>query len=201
MMLRQHAMATFAIVFPFAFPGQGWILAVLFAVLGSLLPDMDISDCSPLSGRKDAVSRVLSFLGLAFNWPLSRIFSLIAGKDMSGHRGFAHTVLAGVLLSVLVGALLFVAKLNYLYAAWLFIGYALHLLEDAMTPSGVAPLFPLSKKFYGRIKTENAAWDIITVLLCVPTAMFILGMLSQDSARAALALLVLVLVLTIRIRN
>ncbi len=200
-MLRQHAMATFAIVFPFAFPSQGWILAVLFAVLGSILPDMDISDCNPVSGKKNGVSRVLSFLGLAFNWPLSRIFSLVAGKNMGGHRGFAHTVIAGALLSALVGALLFIANLNYWYATWLFIGYMLHLLEDAMTPSGVAPLFPFGKRFCGRIKTENAAWDIITVLLCVPTAMFVLGMLGQDSARAALALLVLALVLTIRVRN
>jgi membrane-bound metal-dependent hydrolase YbcI (DUF457 family) len=201
MMLRQHAMATLAIVFPFVFPSQGWILAVFFAVLGAMLPDMDISDCNPVSGRKNAVSRVLSFLGLVFNWPLSRVFSFISGKDVSGHRGFAHTVIAGALLSALVGALLFIANLNHWYAIWLFAGYMLHLFEDAMTPSGVAPLFPSSKRFYGKIKTENAAWDIIAVLLCVPAAMLAIGALNADAARAAVALSALALSSTIRTRG
>jgi membrane-bound metal-dependent hydrolase YbcI (DUF457 family) len=200
MMLRQHATATFAISFPFLFPGSGWIPALLFTVFGSLLPDMDISDCNPVSGNKGAVSRVLSFLGLVFNWPVSRLFSLASGKDMSGHRGFAHTVIAGFLLSALVGALLFVAKLNYVYAAWLFIGYLLHLLEDAMTPSGVEPFFPFGKRLGGRIKTDNPAWDVITVLLCVPTGIFLLGLASPETAKASVALLVVALVLTIRMR-
>ncbi len=200
MMLRQHATATFAICFPFLFSGPGWIPALLFAVFGSLLPDMDISGCNPVSGNKNAISRVLSFLGLVFNWPISRVFSLLSGKDMTSHRGFAHTVLAGVLLSALAGALLFVAKLNYVYATWLLIGYLLHLLEDALTPSGVEPFFPFGKRICGRIKTDNPAWDIITVLLCVPTAMFIVGAISLDMARAAVALSVIALLLTIRIR-
>jgi membrane-bound metal-dependent hydrolase YbcI (DUF457 family) len=200
MMLRQHATATFAIVFPFLFQGPGWIPALLFAVFGSLLPDMDISDCNPVSGNKDAVSRVLSFLGLVFNWPVSRAFSLVSGKDVTGHRGFAHTVIAGALLSALAGALLFIAKLNYAYAAWLFAGYLLHLLEDAMTPSGVEPFFPFGKRIYGRIRTDSPAWGIITIMLCMPSALMIFDAIGREIACVLVAAPIVALMLFSRIR-
>jgi membrane-bound metal-dependent hydrolase YbcI (DUF457 family) len=197
MMLRQHALVSLALVFPFIFQSPGLIVAALFVILGSLLPDMDIAEAP--NGKKPAVNTLMFLLGKAFNYPISLLFSVLYGKDVTGHRGFSHTLVAGALVSALAFAVLSAAGMAAWYSVFLFIGYAMHLLEDAMTPGGVSPFLPLPLRLRGRIKTDNAAWDIIAIIIALPSVALMAGAISQSQAIIMVALSVLALCSTVRI--
>jgi inner membrane protein len=65
-------------------------------------------------------------------WPLSHIFE---------HRGFFHSFFAIAALTFL----LFLISGSMLYSIAFLLGYASHILTDALTPQGIAPLHPLLK--------------------------------------------------------
>ena len=96
------------------------------AALGSLAPDLD----SPKS-----------YLGRRF-WPVSwTVTSLL------GHRGFTHSLLAGLLvfLGLVVAGQYLPGWFAYFMA--LGIGYASHILADWFTTEGVPLFWPHRKKF------------------------------------------------------
>ncbi|MBR9676968.1 metal-dependent hydrolase [Candidatus Woesearchaeota archaeon] len=56
------------------------------------------------------------------------------------HRGFFHTLWAALMFSVLAYAF------SKEIAIAVLVGYTSHLLSDSLTPMGVRPLWPISKK-------------------------------------------------------
>lgn len=92
-------------------------------VLGSLLPDMD---------------HPKSFLGNKLR-PFSDFL-----YHVFGHRTFTHSLL----FSSFLGTVLFVySPINPLFSSGLFIGQISHLIADMLTPSGIALLYPSSRRF------------------------------------------------------
>lgn len=114
-----------------------WFL--LSAVIGSLMPDIDI--CESWIGRR---------LGI-ISKPASWIF---------GHRGFFHSVWAGGILSLIFGL--------FFHSFWLgfLIGYLSHMLIDGLTKEGVALFYPSKFRIKGFVKTGGVLeWLLFLVLV------------------------------------
>lgn len=121
-----------------------------FAVLGSLIPDID-SPRSLLSASSKAVSDVSTCV-----------------RAVTRHRGFTHTPIFIALLSLLIARL---PGLDTNFSCSLALAFALggasHLLLDSLTKSGVMLLWPLSPKHirFARFTTGSFAERIVTILL------------------------------------
>ena len=112
----------------------GLPLLFLATAVGSLLPDIDHPG-SAISETKIAGAPVLK--------PASHAISAVVG-----HRGATHSLLACALLLLFVGA--FASQYGYQpFVLALGIGYALHLLADGFTRSGVPLLWPLTRFSFG----------------------------------------------------
>jgi inner membrane protein len=107
--------------------GEVGIEGLVFAALGGLFPDIDVP--------QSWIGRKIGFLSNILNF-------------FFGHRGFFHSVFAGVLLSVLVWLLF-----GNWYHFTFFIGYISHLFMDGLTKEGVRPFYPFEYKIKGLIKT------------------------------------------------
>ncbi|MCR4285112.1 MAG: metal-dependent hydrolase [archaeon] len=76
------------------------------------------------------------------------------------HRGMVHSIFFASLLSLIVGSFNLWAGFGF------FVGYVSHLFIDGLTKSGVAFLWPLTKKKFGfGIKTGGIFEEVIFVLL------------------------------------
>lgn len=128
--------------------GQPWY-GVAAAALGSLLPDIDepgsiIGSKVPGSalgrvGRAAAGGLVL-YLGIKGNNRLAIVSGVgLLALAFIPHRGITHSLLALVLAWLGARALLPGAALPFA------VGYALHLMADALTPAGVPLLWPWPK--------------------------------------------------------
>lgn len=106
------------------------VFLVIAAAFGGLLPDIDASD---------AKIKHLGWKGINPLAPLSFIFNAVFG-----HRGILHSFLA--LGALMIGGFLLLIWLPWqiLLAVWL--GYLIHLLLDAITPSGVPFFYPLDRR-------------------------------------------------------
>ena len=133
--------------------------------LGSLIPDVDLPT---------------STIGKAFR-PLSG-----AIYHVCGHRGFVHSLLCSVLITMLTGF-----TESYFYPAYgeafmfgLFSGYLLHLLQDSCTPYGVQWLWPFRHRFHipfgwCRYESQVRYWILTVVIFLVTTGIvFYAGMFS-----------------------
>ena len=134
MLFRTHLF--FGILVFFAVQGfldfSKWIL-FFSIVLGAVIVDIDTKK-----------SRVGKAQGL-------RVFQLFVE-----HRGFFHTIFAGVLISF---AIFWVSKG---FSVGFFIGYLSHLILDASTKSGVALFWPVSKRKFGLwLRTGGLVEDVI----------------------------------------
>jgi membrane-bound metal-dependent hydrolase YbcI (DUF457 family) len=79
------------------------------------------------------------------------------------HRGIFHTIWPIILILI---ANFFLAKYLPFSIAALAIGYGSHLVADAMTPFGIAPLHPLSKfEIKGPIKTGGIVEHILAAII------------------------------------
>jgi inner membrane protein len=94
--------------------------AVLF--FGALLPDID--------EENSYIGRRFFFLSL----PIRMIF---------GHRGFTHSLLALLLVSIGV----YFLPIDEPYQVAFIIGFGSHILADFLTNSGVPLFYPLDKRF------------------------------------------------------
>lgn len=92
------------------------LLLVASAALGSLLPDID--------ERHSKISRAAGFVRA----PAALLFK---------HRGFTHSMLAAFAVAVCAWLI------HPLFGVGLFFGYALHLVADMLTRSGVPLFWPL----------------------------------------------------------
>ncbi len=87
---------------------------------------------------------------------------------MTKHRGFLHSVGAGVLFSLIV------ASFNLWAGFGIFVGYTSHLFLDCLTKAGVSLFWPLKWKIKGFIKSGGIIEEIIFVLFLL-YSFFIIG--------------------------
>ncbi len=147
------------------------IATLLFGVfIGSLAPDADAVDAAIFNGRLgrakgkrgqilNGLAVVLPVFGYTIRYliyyPLSLIFSLLLRKSYHHrHRGLLHSFAGVGLTSIILSGYLAPIftwlewPLPFLpaFGSAFFAGCILHLLEDACTPSGVAWLYPFSRR-------------------------------------------------------
>ena len=96
------------------------VVAGLLTLTGTVLPDID----TPHS----RIGRTLPFI----SYPIKLVF---------GHRGISH--------SLIVIALIVFAAIHYdvQWLLWIAFGYAMHLVGDYLTDSGIPALWPYKKRF------------------------------------------------------
>jgi membrane-bound metal-dependent hydrolase YbcI (DUF457 family) len=160
---RHHAICGAAIAAPaILYLTQGSIGAVVvgvpIATLGAMLPDIDTRQF-PLQGEvwrgwkrlaKTAQSR--GVLGMPFALAAIIVGAVMAGflgtlswlvRRVVSHRGFTHTVFCTALIGLAAtwGSLRLVG--SWVPGIALTIGYASHLVTDAMTYRGIDPFQPL----------------------------------------------------------
>lgn len=79
------------------------------------------------------------------------------------HRGIFHTIWPVLLILI---ANFFLAKYLPFSIAAIAIGYGSHLVADAMTPFGIAPLHPLAKyEIKGPIRTGGIVEHILAAII------------------------------------
>lgn len=133
--------------------------------VGSLIPDIDLPT---------------STVGKAFR-PLSGGIYHICG-----HRGFVHSLLCSVLITMLLGSLesFFFPAYGETFMYGFFSGCLLHLLQDSCTPYGVQWLWPLRHRFHlplvwCRYESQIRYWILTVVIFLVTTGIvFYTGMFS-----------------------
>jgi len=84
------------------------------------------------------------------------------------HRGFLHSLVAGLGLSLILGGINLWAGFGF------FIGYLSHLFLDCLTKSGVRLFWPLSFKIKGFVRSGGIAEQVVFVLLLLGDV-FIVG--------------------------
>lgn len=156
---------------PVGITSEAFVLAIFFAILGSLLPDLD--------ARESRLSNV-QIGGVTPMKPLAHVLN-----RRLGHRGAMHSLMALVALSVLV-ALPLALLLDPFTGIGLVLGYLSHLLLDAGTRSGIQLFWPDAQRVWVlpprlRITTGSRAEDALLLLLSLATATFLLLHLFQIS--------------------
>lgn len=132
-------------------------LALVFAVLGSLLPDLD--------ARESKLSNV-QIGGIPWLKPIGYLL-----HRRLGHRGAMHSLLAWLLVS-LVFALPLSFLMDPMAGFGLMLGYLSHLLLDACTRSGIPLLWPEPGRMHLlpyrlRLVTGSPAEDIFFLMLAL----------------------------------
>jgi len=126
-------------------------LSFLALIAGSIFPDID--------HPRSFVSN--------FN-----IFTNILSRQVTKytvHRRFMHSILAAALSTAAIAALIVFLSLPLVTIFGFFFGYIMHLVGDTMTKSGIAWLYPYSKKSLSIIgvttgKKEESAVLVFAVL-------------------------------------
>ena len=84
------------------------------------------------------------------------------------HRGILHSLVAGVLFSLILGSVSLWAGFGF------FVGYISHLFLDCLTRGGVALFWPLGFKVKGFVKSGGIIEQVVFVLLLLGN-IFIVG--------------------------
>ncbi|PIN86131.1 hypothetical protein COV19_06560 [Candidatus Woesearchaeota archaeon CG10_big_fil_rev_8_21_14_0_10_44_13] len=150
MMFKTHlAFGALAALFAIQYLNpRNQLLFFLVVVFASSLPDID----SPES----KIGSKVKVIGWLFE-----------------HRGFFHSFIALGLFSLLF----FLATKNELYSAAFFAGYASHIVIDAFTIEGIAPLHPVLKtRLKGFIRTGHFLEFIVFIGLVVFAVIKLVGM-------------------------
>ena len=132
----------------------------ILIIFGSILPDMD---------------HPKSFINRHYLIGIGKIVSLF-----SEHRGFWHSLLGLLTISIISYALVLLTPLNHLInhnlVLFLVFGYFLHLLLDSFTPSGIKWLWKNKKlRTKGFIKTNSLSENILFIFLIIISTLLILG--------------------------
>lgn len=116
-------------------------LALGMVLIGAMLPDLDHPDST--------VGKRFGFLA----YPIKILF---------GHRGLTHSLIA-------VGVMFYIAHATEIvWLWWLAFGYALHLIGDYLTDSGLPLLWPSRKRFRFLLVTKtNSMGEPVMVVLFV----------------------------------
>lgn len=150
MQYRTHLATSLAVTLPIMASNEIMSVGGLIALgLGALFPDVD----EPHSWIGCRTRGVSDFINLAF-----------------GHRGLTHS-LSGITLTFLTIVLMVnLTPLPAHIGIFFIIGYALHLIEDSFSKSGIKWLLPLSDKKYQSgmgivyYKTGGMAENIILIV-------------------------------------
>lgn len=140
---------------------------IFIGALASLLPDLDASE-SKIKNLKLGIYIGHSKIWFKPFWPIAFVLSKIFR-----HRGALHSLVAVILLSI--GLMAIIPKEYSTITLVIILGYASHLLADALTKSGIEFFWPI-KKNLGllpkalRVKTGGI---VDTVLLFVGSASLI----------------------------
>ena len=166
---RTHLVGGLAMLWLLAGLGNNALIwATPFAILGSLLPDLDAADSK--------IART-TFQGITPLKPLSHLLF-----RSLGHRGPLHSVAAWLVVT-LAGA-----GLSLLLNPWagvgLSLGYLSHLLLDACTKSGVPLWWPEPGRIHLlpyrlRVTTGSLAEDGVFALLALAAVALYLSKLPQ----------------------
>lgn len=146
-------------------------LAIVFALIGSLLPDLDARE-SKLSNVQVGWITPLKPAAHALNRRL-------------GHRGAMHSLLGLLFVAVTFGIPLGLF-LDPFAGVGLVLGYLSHLLLDACTKSGVPLYWPKPGKVHllpPGFRAVTGSWqeDLVFLLLTFAATGFLLGQLFNSS--------------------
>lgn len=139
MQYRTHLTTSLAVTLPIMVQTDTVSIGNVLALsLGALLPDID-EPHSWIGSRTRGVSDII--------------------KAIFGHRGITHSLIAltGILLTMLLMNV--TMGLNIMTGLYFVIGYALHLIEDSFSKSGVKWLLPIYNK---NIQFGNGAFYYTT---------------------------------------
>lgn len=115
-----------------------------FAVFGSLFADIDMPSST--------LGRYVKPIG----W-------------LARHRGFFHSLLALVMFTILFHILFQSLEIaNTLYVLVFALGYASHLVLDAITKEGIEPFWPQKFRIRGKRKVGSVLeWCATSILFCL----------------------------------
>ena len=137
------------------------------AVVAAWIPDVD----NPRSRLGNGLSRLknpaLNLLARPVSWSL-RVTSFVLFRTV-GHRTLTHSLLGVALFVALVSA---VAPLSTDLFVALVIGYASHLVADALNTKGVPLLWPAGWRFRllpGGVRSGGAAELIVALVVAAAT--------------------------------
>lgn len=145
MLFRTHLV--FSLLFVFCIIGlvENKILFFVFSIIGFIAPDLDTKNSK--FGRKIFFRPFQFFLK---------------------HRGFAHSLTFGFLISLGLSLILPIFGLGF------FTGFSSHILGDSFTKEGVAAFWPLRKRTYGFIQTGSFTENIVFYsLVFIDTILFV----------------------------
>ena len=92
-------------------------------------------------------------------------------RSLLSHRGFLHSFIFLVIASA------FLSLFSFQFAAAFFLGYVSHLASDALTPHGIYPFWPSSKRISGPIKVGSILEKILFFLICALIIAFFVSMI------------------------
>jgi len=131
--------------------------AVFFAILGSLLPDID---------------HPRAFISRGY-WSI--LSTLI--RKTTEHRGWTHSLLGAGLFTGILLVILWYFKASLSLALGFFVGYISHLISDSFNPTGVNWLWPKRKRYkIGIIRTGSTGENIFMWIILFT----IVGLLYYD---------------------
>lgn len=132
-----------------------FLLATAGLTLGALLPDID----HPRSTITNKVK------------PIGYTFSIVFK-----HRGFTHSVLGSIVMTILFGWLFSLAGMNKAFNIVLtksiYIGIISHILLDMLTPSGVDLLYPYNRRYNIASFKMGGIGELILVILFIGVAYY-----------------------------
>ena len=147
MLFRTHIMFSLAVYFLLTYFLEMPLFVLFFVLLGTGFVDID--------------AKSSKFGNHWYFRPLQWI---------TKHRGFLHSLIAGVIFSLVIGAINLWAGFGF------FVGYVSHLFLDCFTKSGVRLFWPFKFKIKGFVRSGGMIEDIVFVLLLLGN-IFIVGRL------------------------
>lgn len=135
--------------------GKTLLLVSLGLTIGALIPDIDHKN-STISNKVKPIGNIIS-----------RIFK---------HRGFTHSVLGSIVMTILFGWLFSLAGMNKAFNIVLtksiYIGIISHILLDMLTPSGVDLLYPYNRRYNIASFKMGGIGELILVILFIGVAYY-----------------------------
>lgn len=128
MQYRTHFVTSLAVALPIMTTTETLSIGSVIALsLGAVFPDID-EPHSWIGAKTRGISDILN-----------KIF---------GHRGLTHSLLGMIIAFLTIMLMVSLAHFNVILGIYFMVGYALHLIEDSFSKSGVKWLLPFSDKQY-----------------------------------------------------
>lgn len=120
-----------------------FVYALIPAVFGALLPDIDHPRAFISQGYWSVISRVV--------------------RMTTGHRGWTHSLFGAGVFTFIFMLILWYAGVKLWYSFAFFIGYLSHLISDSLNPTKVKWLWPKQSRYgVGIIRTGSKEEDTFT---------------------------------------